>query len=499
MIIKVKYIKLIIFFNKKSKLIIATFHIILIILSIAFNDFGITSMYYSIYQRFINDNFFREDNLKCDKFDPIYLMGERFKKKSINICKSDESKHICFQTSKYNHYNKIARNKYGVICKSENFLLDPSKSKQTKYIYKGPVDKITRGAPILSKGFFNMKCKIQKNFRSYSSIYNNYFKSWNYNYENVDEDIKEFSPGKTVLLISRNQDSPNIYHGLSEIINVLSIMYFFDLKPENIQLLFLESMKLKNDPFYDIYKNVISGGGKPLYIRNLKQKYHITNAIHVPINWDSPVFIDLKIPKGYPDCKYPTKTYSIFNNLINKYLKIHNFEDTFVSDNNVYYYPKSVINYFKSNNKFNKSITIQWRKVWPKGRENQKRILGNGPELADKLSSILPKNYLIRLVDTASLSFSEQISIMRKTNYFIGVHGAGLSLSIFMPSNSIFNEILPKKNNKLLLLMSSLSGHKSYSDILKSNHKKINNNDIYFFDTEEFAEKILKHIKENYY
>jgi protein O-GlcNAc transferase len=125
--------------------------------------------------------------------------------------------------------------------------------------------------------------------------------------------------------------------------------------------------------------------------------------------------------------------------------------------------------------------------------------LGNGPELADKLSSILPKNYLIRLVDTASLSFSEQISIMRKTNYFIGVHGAGLSLSIFMPSNSIFNEILPKKNNKLLLLMSSLSGHKSYSDILKSNHKKINNNDIYFFDTEEFAEKILKHIKENYY
>ncbi len=98
------------------------FYIILIILSITFTDFGINSMYYSIYKRFINDNFFREDNLKCDKFDPIYLMGERFKKKSINICKSDESKHICFQTSKYNHYNKIARNKYGVICKSENFI-----------------------------------------------------------------------------------------------------------------------------------------------------------------------------------------------------------------------------------------------------------------------------------------------------------------------------------------------------------------------------------------
>ena len=473
------------------------FYIILIILSITFTDFGINSMYYSIYKRFINDNFFREDNLKCDKFDPIYLMGERFKKKSINICKSDESKHICFQTSKYNHYNKIARNKYGVICKSENFILDPSKSKQTNYIYKGPVDKITKGAPILSKGFFNMKCKIQKNFRSYSSIYNNYFKSWNYNYENMNEDIKEFSPGKTVLLISRNQDSPNIYHGLSEIINVLGIMYFFDLKPENIQLLFLESMKLESDPFYDIYKNVISGGGKPLYIRNLKQKYHISTAIHVPINWDSPVFIDLKIPKGYPDCKYPTKTYNIFNNLINKYLNISIFKDSFVSDKTIFYYPKSVIENFKLNKTFNKIITIQWRKVWPIGRKFQKRILGNGPELADQLSYILPKNYLIRLVDTSSLSISEQISIMRQTDYLIGVHGAGLSLSIFMPSNAILYEILPKKNIKVLVLMSALSGHKIYSDILKSNLKIINNNDIYFFDTIEFAKKSLRHIKEN--
>ena len=45
--------------------------------------------------------------------------------------------------------------------------------------------------------------------------------------------------------------------------------------------------------------------------------------------------------------------------------------------------------------------------------------------------------------------------------------------------------------------MSALSGHKIYSDIVKSKLKIINNNDIYFFDTFEFAEKSLKHIKEN--
>jgi hypothetical protein len=124
--------------------------------------------------------------------------------------------------------------------------------------------------------------------------------------------------------------------------------------------------------------------------------------------------------------------------------------------------------------------------------------LGNGPELADKLSSILPRNYLIRLVDTASLSIAEQISIMRKTDYLIGVHGAGLSLSIFMPPHSVLHEILPKKNIKVLILMSALSGHRVYSDIIKAKLKIINNNDIYFFDPYDFAKNIQKRIKDNY-
>ena len=492
--IKSYYLRKIIFL----KIFLIAFYILLIFISNIFNNFGIAPIYNSIYKRFIADNFFREDNMNCDKFDPIYLMGERFKKKPIILCNNKESKHICFQSSKYNYYNKISSKKYGVICSIENLILDPLKSKQTNYIYNGPVDKITRGAPILSKGFFNMKCKVRKKYRG-NKIYNHYFKSWNYDYEPKNEDIEELSPGNTVLLLSRNQDSPNIFHGLSEVINVISIMYFFNLKPENIQILFLESMKLQNDPFYTIYENIISKGGKPIYIRNLKQKYHISSAIHIPINWDSPLFIKLKIPNGYPDCKYSTQTYNIFNNLINKYLKIPNFKDSFISDNKTFYYPKSVINNFKSNKFFNKTITIQWRKVWPEGRKFQERILGNGPELADILSSVLPKNYLIRLVDTASLSIIEQISIMRKTDYLIGVHGAGLSLSIFMPIHTILHEILPKKKTKVLVLMSALSGHKIYSDIIKSEFKLINNNDVYFFDRLEFAELVLKHIKNNFF
>jgi len=77
-------------------------------------------------------------------------------------------------------------------------------------------------------------------------------------------------------------------------------------------------MELKNDPFYKLYQNMISKGRKPIYIKDLKQKNHLASAIHIPVNWDSPLFIELKIPKGYPDCKYSTQTYN--KNLINKYL-----------------------------------------------------------------------------------------------------------------------------------------------------------------------------------
>ena len=493
-------------FNKKLKkfkrkyfleLLFIAFNILLAYFSMEIEDFSRKSIFNKIYMRFKLDNFFRKGNEHCDKYDPIVLFGERLIKKPRIICEDETSSHICYQNSKHNKYNPIFNIKYGVICKSKNFILDPSKSNQTNYIYKGPVDKIHLGAPILSKGFFNMKCKNVQKLRNYDKIYSSYFHSWNYEYEVKNEHIPEIAPGKIILLMSRNQDSPNLFHGISEIINVISIMYLFNLKPEDIQIIFLESMKLKNDPLYELYKNLISGGKEPIYLRNLKQKYHITSAIHIPINWDSPLFIDLKIPKGYPDCKFSTQTYNILNNLINKYLNISNFNDSFVSDKDIFYYPFSVIQNSKLKNVFNKSITIQWRKVWPKGRKFQNRILGNGPELADKLATILPKNYLIRLVNTASLSIVEQISIMRKTDYLIGVHGAGLSLSIFMDNKSILYEVLPKKNIKVLLLMSALSGHKTYSDVLDSELKVIDNNDVFFFDINEFSKNVLNYIKEN--
>ena len=124
-----------------------------------------------------------------------------------------------------------------------------------------------------------------------------------------------------------------------------------------------------------------------IYIKNLNKRYHIISAINIPVAYDSPLYLKIICP----NCKYSVKTYKIINYLINKYINITDFNDSFINDNETFYYPKKVIQNHNINN-FTKNITIQWRKVWPKGRNNQQRVLGNGPELANKLASFLPDN-----------------------------------------------------------------------------------------------------------
>ena len=423
---------------------------------------------------------------RCTQYDPINLFSKRLKTKPITVGQNGNSKHICHQEQ-----SLIFVMKRGVVCKIENIVLDPSKWRDNGLIYKGPVDSSDRGCPLLSQGFFNMKSDIKSDYGKKFHEYHYYFDGWNYDYEEDDEDLEELAPGKTIFFLSRNQDSPNLFHGGSEYMNALSIMYLLNLDPKDIQVIFLESINIQNDPFYDLYKYLISRGGDPFHVRTLKKKYHITSAIHIPINWDSPCFIS----SGVPSCQYPSLAYKYFNDLVDYYMDIKPYKDSFISDNDVYYYPKSVIAHHKANKSFKKIITFQWRRVWPRGRTSQGRILGNGPELVEKLSKSLPENYLIRLIDTAGLSISEQISIMRNTDYFIGVHGAGLFLGIFTPNHCPFHEVLSAPNMNGLLLMGALSVHKTFSDIIQANNRKIEGSDYIFFNEDAFVNRILQRMK----
>ena len=434
-------------------------------------------------------------NSTCDQLDPINIFNLRLKNGPIEICNNNKTNHICYINHE-GYYNDIFVNKNGVLCTMENIVLDPSKISQSNFIYRGPVDKEHKGFPVLFKGFFNTKCNNNPiNFDYNKKMYNFYFNSWDYDYniENEKEQLEELAPGKTVFFISRTEDSPNLFHGNSEIINIICMLYLFNLAPEEVQIVILQGLEIPEDPFYDMFKNMFSGGYDPINVKYLKKKYKISKAINVPSNWDSPPFVFIPFPK----CDSTTRTYQLYNDFVDKYMNLTPFKDSFISDDISYYYPDIVLKNHEKGIKFTKIVTFQWRKIWPEGRRGQFRILSNAKKLADKLAQVLPNNILVRLINTAALPYKDQISLVRNTDYFIAIHGAGLALTIFLPKNSIVHEIYRKKSNDLLNLMSSLSGHVTYSDLIKAKRHRKKGNENIKFDENEFAESVLSHMKEN--
>ena len=275
-----------------------------------------------------------DENELCKVIEPFEIMRDRFKVSPIDFCRSSKSNHVCY----INNLNYFIVQR-GVICKMQNVVIDPSKWKDDGYTYNGPSNNITRGCPILEYGFFNMKCDNLQNKTKYNYIYENYFDSWNYNYK-YNEKYEELARGKIIFFISRNQDSPNLYFGFSGIINALSMIYYFKLDPENIQVVFLESMRIDNDPYYDFYKYLISRGGEPIHVRDLKKKYLISEAVHVPINWDSPCFI---LYGSLSSCKYQVKGFHYLNEFINKYMNIPDFIEPINYNKEIFYYPKMIV------------------------------------------------------------------------------------------------------------------------------------------------------------
>ena len=68
----------------------------------------------------------------------------------------------------------------------------------------------------------------------------------------------------------------------------------------------------------------------------------------------------------------------------------------------------------------------------------------NEQEIADALKAIDKAN--VKVVDLAQISFEEQVRLMRNTSVLIGVHGAGLTNLLYLPTQALVVEISTRKN-----------------------------------------------------
>ena len=77
-------------------------------------------------------------------------------------------------------------------------------------------------------------------------------------------------------------------------------------------------------------------------------------------------------------------------------------------------------------------------------RRTNTRKLINETELIASAKRAVP-HLNIEIVDFAGFSFAEQLKIVRETDLLIGVHGAGLTHTMFLPPGSAVVEILPRR------------------------------------------------------
>ena len=431
------------------------------------------------YLNMTNFSISEDELIDCKLYDGFNKFKLLKESKSYILCNGENNKHIC-------HYQqKFGFEKGGALCELENVILNPY---NFKYYYKCPNGDFL---PELSDYFFNMKCNEKCKQFSFHPDYGFYFNHWFYDYYINNEKIEEIGKNKTVLIISAR--SSNIYHGFVVFMNALSTMYIYGLEPENVQLLFIEKCSPEFDLFYPLYSKLISRGGDIIFFNELakNKKYLIKHSINVPQLDDSPFWIYNSLLY----CKYRTPPFKYLLHLIAKYLFIPEFQESLDYNKTVIRYSTNIKNV--DDPIYTKFVTIQWRKPFPPGRKNQARLMGNGPDLLDKLQDSMKDNVLVRLVDTAYLSLEDQISLMLKTDYFIGIHGAGIILSSFLPDEAIVHEIsVDDYYNSMPLAFSRISGHKSFKDLI-TGYTSNKNGEYMYMDSDHFVKTVLSTMEKN--
>ncbi|KAF9888039.1 hypothetical protein FE257_009303 [Aspergillus nanangensis] len=122
------------------------------------------------------------------------------------------------------------------------------------------------------------------------------------------------------------------------------------------------------------------------------------------------------------------------------------------------------------------------------------RRLVNEDLYLDRIRSLFPQ-VTVQAIDFAALPFRKQLEAVQSTDILLGVHGAGLAHTMFLPPQSAMIEILPPKlDQKGYGNVASILGHSYFSThgviwMEKPEHSDWHGEDI-FLDEEDFIDLV---------
>lgn len=216
-----------------------------------------------------------------------------------------------------------------------------------------------------------------------------------------------------LYLLARDEDCENSFHSAADFMNMFLVLSVLRVHPSGIQVMLFD--KHTDGPYLDLIKKAYSPKHPVL-------RYHEFSGTKVLFR---KIIFHLESPAGliFPKVSNPGPLRCKGTGLFHAYRK-HILESF-----DLWNVPPPPI----------PSITLSLRHRT--STKNVGRIMQNEAEVVKIVSSVNVAD--VHVVDTAKMSFSEQLTLIRNTNILIGIHGAGLMFIMFAAEEAILIEVHP--------------------------------------------------------
>lgn len=261
----------------------------------------------------------------------------------------------------------------------------------------------------LLPGYFRIKCQNQTEPHYFKDT-SNHLTKWNSAVVNSPTRKSNFVYSNFTIAVKR-YEYVNLYHTMTDIYNAFLMVLIFKISPQNTDILFIDSHpKGSLDSVWStLFRRTIRAG-------HLTQPVVFSNLVWSIMGYNSPLN-----QHATPHIPY-----------------LEEFRQFFLSRFNVEDSHKL--------NCSNISLLIIWREDYvahprnPKGRVTRK--IKNEIELAEAISDEL-RGHRVHALQIDLLPMREQLQLISETDILVGMHGAGLSHTLFLPKHAGLAEFYP--------------------------------------------------------
>lgn len=328
-----------------------------------------------------------------------------------DFCSLDVKKHDTLP--KFSAYN----NEFAYM---EHVELDPDKFIKTDSSQYERSEYFT-----LKPGAFQINCELNRKYKNYAFHVNKYksnhldmffqntqFIDYKMNLSKIT-DVRSLHTDFTIVIT--RYEYTNIYHSMTDIFNAFLMMRFFDRSADNTQILFMDAHPESplDAVWYTLFKSTIR-------INDLKESIIFKSMVWNPLGYRSPLYV-LSTYRNLP----------LLDEFVDFFLKQHRVESA------------------HEMNCGQLNILFIWRRNYVAHPRNPTGIVQRKIKNEDEILTHNKEhfsNHTVYGLQLDSLSMSGQLRHIVKADILIGMHGAGLIHTIFLPKKSTLIELYPSDN-----------------------------------------------------